>query len=193
VRLLFVSTANLCRSPMAERLAAAWASERLGAAAGGVSVASAGLDAPDGQEMDALSAGALMRLGGDPAGFRSRPWTPRLADDADLVLTMTRRERRAVLVASPRSLRRTFTLLEAADLLKGVEVGDLPVVPLRLRAQSLAGRLDAGRAQRWASDRDDIPDPLGRPGRVHEAVLVTIADALRPLTDALFRLPSADG
>ena len=178
---------------MAERLTTKWASERLGPSADDVSISSAGIEANEGHDMDPLSAGALMRLDGDPSGFRSRAWTPRLSEDADLVLTMTRHERRTVLEGSPRTLRRTFTLLEAADLLRGADLGDLDAVPLLGRARSLGLRLDAGRANRWVTERDDIPDPLGRPGRVHEAVLAEIADALRPLTAALFRSPDAAG
>ena len=63
----------MCRSPIAERLAAAWAREALAHSpeAADVHVASAGLAAVDGRPLDPASAEALTALGGDPAGFRS--------------------------------------------------------------------------------------------------------------------------
>src|SRR3954466_14540445 len=97
MRLLFVCTGNICRSPLAERLAAAWAEQSLGAGAARVHIWSAGTEGRDGKPMDAKSASALSRLGGDPTGFKARTFVPDMADVADLVLTMTRRHRRLVL------------------------------------------------------------------------------------------------
>ena len=116
MRIFFVCTGNVCRSPVAERLATAWAREKLAQSpeADVVQIESAGLSAVANQPIDPHTATALVGLGGDPAGFRSREFTPELAADADLVLTMTRDQRRTVLEAAPRGLRRTFTLTEAA-------------------------------------------------------------------------------
>jgi low molecular weight protein-tyrosine phosphatase len=189
VRLLFVCTGNLCRSPIAERLATAWLRE-VGAnpqGPDGVHIGSAGLQAPDGEPMDPHSAAALIELGGDPSGFRSRPMTPALADDADLVLTMTRRQRRATLEMTPRGLRRTFTLKEAADLLTSADLSGLDRMPAGERARQLGLRLDAERAWRAAGAGDDIRDPIGRRTSVHHQVADAIATALRPLTDVLVR------
>src|SRR5688572_26407193 len=115
MRLLFVCTGNLCRSQVAAGLAEAWVQRVPGADAGLVQVRSAGTQAPAGEPMEPRSAATLARLGGDPAGRRAVALTEELAAGADLVLTMTRRHRRAVLELSPRGLRRTFTLLEAAE------------------------------------------------------------------------------
>src|SRR3712207_1700768 len=128
MRLLFVCTGNLCRSQVAEGVTAAWlahSSERTQ-----VELVSAGTDAPVGRAMDPSSAAALAALGGDPAGRHAQALTAELANQADLVLGMTRRHRRTVLELAPRSLRRTFTLLEAAQLLRAAEVRDLARLPL---------------------------------------------------------------
>ncbi len=149
-----------------------------------------------GQPIDPLSAAALVDLGGNPAGFRSRELVPELAQDADLVLTMTRNQRRTVLEATPRGLRRTFTLTEAADLLQRADLSGLSLFPLTARARELGRRLDAARAGQATGDCDDIADPIGQPAEMHQEVACLVAAALRPLADVLFtsvriQLPSA--
>ena len=188
VRILFVCTGNLCRSPVAERLAVAWARDLLRESPelDTVEIGSAGIDAPPGRAMDARSAEALIALGGDPAGFRSRLFEGSMAEQADLVLTMSRRQRREVLEKDPRGLRRTFTLLEAADLLEGADLRGLRLMPLPERARELGVRLDAARRNRTTRDRDDVVDPIGRSTSVHAEVATTIATALQPLADILF-------
>lgn len=78
MRILFVCTGNLFRSPIAERLAATWARESLVSSPGptGVEMTSAGTAATDGRPMASASAQALERLGGTSEGFRSRALTP---------------------------------------------------------------------------------------------------------------------
>jgi len=129
VRILFVCTGNLCRSPFAERLATDWARTMLASSpeALNVHIESAGLVATPGQEMDPHTVAALRRHGITSDGFRSQSLTKELAQTADLVITMTREQRRAVLELEPRGLRKTFTLTEAADLLGGADLGGLSV------------------------------------------------------------------
>ena len=188
MRILFVCTGNVCRSPLAERLATTWARGKLAHSpeAEMVRIESAGLSAVAGRPMDPDAAAALVELGGDPAGFESREFTRELAEDADLVLTMTRDQRRAVLEATPRGLRRTFTLTEAADLLQRADLTGLPLLPLTARARELGRRLDAARAGRPTADSDDIADPIGQPAAVHQEVAGLVAAAVRPLADVLF-------
>jgi protein-tyrosine phosphatase len=186
MRLLFVCTGNICRSPLAERLAYSWASQSLGATAAAVRITSAGTDALDGKPMDKRSAAALSALGGQPGGFRAQTFVPRMADEADLVLTMTRKQRRKVLAVAPRALRHTFTLPEAADLLRTADLRGISELPLRNRARELAVRLNAGRAGRMAVEADDVFDPIGESGSVHQQVAARIVRKLQPLADVLF-------
>ncbi len=78
MRLLFVCTGNVCRSSIAERLAGAWVRQKLAHSpeADTVQINSAGLSAVAGRPIDPHSAAALVDLGGDPTGFRSRDFTP---------------------------------------------------------------------------------------------------------------------
>ncbi|MBM4497011.1 hypothetical protein GS426_20035 [Rhodococcus hoagii] len=66
--------------------------------------------------MEPKAAQVLSDLGGSPDGFVARQINPAVASSADLVLTMTEEHRDAVLKLSPRHLKRTFTLLEAAHI-----------------------------------------------------------------------------
>ncbi|WP_172442581.1 hypothetical protein [Geodermatophilus sabuli] len=188
MHLLFVCTGNVCRSPIAERLATTWLGETTGCPRHGdeVRISSAGVRATDGDPMDPRSAAALVELGGAPRDFRSQRLTPELAVSADLVLTMTRRHRRSTLELTPRGLRRTFTVNEAADLLRSADLSGLDRLPPEARTRELGIRLDAQRKWRASSGDDDIEDPIGRRLPVHQQVANTIAAALRPLTDVLF-------
>jgi protein-tyrosine phosphatase len=102
------------------------------------------------------------------------------------VLTMTRAQRRTVLESTPRGLRRTFTLTEAADLLSGADLTGLSFLPLTQRARELGRRLDVARAGRPTATGDDIADPIGQRADVHREVADRVAIALRPLVNVLF-------
>lgn len=186
MRLLFVCTGNRCRSAIAERLATAWARQSLADRAGDVRVASAGLEAVAGRPMEPLSAEALIRVGGDPRGFRTTAFEPAPAASADLILTMSRHQRTAVLEHVPRGLRHTFTLREAADLIGRADLRGLEELPTDARARAFGLRLHAARPLRSASPDDDIADPIGRRRAVHDDVARQIATALRPVAAVLF-------
>lgn len=184
VELLFVCTGNICRSPMGERLARAFAEEALGRNAGLLTAYSAGTEAVVGREMEANSAVVLSGLGGDPEGFRGRQFRPEMADRADLVLTLTRTHRRKVLKQAPRAMQKTFTLLEAADLLEDLPIGHLPVGrDIESRAAQLVPALARRRALRRGIDpeTDDVPDPIRKPLEFHAEVGDLIAESLFPL------------
>ena len=180
-RVLFVCTANQCRSPIAERLLRARLAEAAPGAGAGpddVVVASAGLAAAPGRPMVADSAAALRELGGDDTGFASQAVSADVLDDADLVLTMTAAHREELLGRFPRLLRRTFTLAEAAGLAdEAMELAEPDGVA---EALAVARARQAGGPIHHA----DVPDPVGRPAEVHRQVAAQIAaylDALLPL------------
>ncbi|MGY1671009.1 arsenate reductase/protein-tyrosine-phosphatase family protein [Geodermatophilus sp. SYSU D00710] len=188
MHILFVCTGNVCRSPLAERLARARARELLAESpeVADVHISSAGLVASHHLTMDPHTVAALLERGGDPEDFRPRVLTRELAETSDLIITMTRRQRRSVLEMAPRGLRRTFTLSETTDLLGSADLGGLPFVAIAERPRELSFRLDTARAMRTSSDGDDIADPFGRRASVHREIADSIATALRPLTEVLF-------
>jgi protein-tyrosine phosphatase len=183
-----VCTGNICRSPMGERLTRAFLDDALGASAAAVGTSSAGTHAVVGKGMDRSSALVLQGLGGDPTGFTATQLTAEMVQAADLTLTMTRKHRREALKLAPRAMFRTYTLREAADLLGGVDLGDLPPVTcLRERANALVEALGAQRATRRRTDRDgdDVLDPIGQRSSVHQQVGDQIFESLIPLLQAL--------
>lgn len=183
MRLLFVCTGNICRSPVAERLLDA------GLRSLGlpdlVEVRSAGTQAAVGRAIHPASAEALIALGGDAGDFAARQLTADEVASADLVLTMTRSHRRAVLALDPRGLRRTFTLIEAADLTRIADLAPVRSSTAEDRGKVLVAQLAAARARRHGTDADDVPDPINQPAAVHRSVADRIAAHVGVLTDAL--------
>ncbi len=167
MHVLFVCTGNICRSPIAERLAAAYGA-RLQIP--DFRASSAGTHAVIAHPIHPDAAHVLEKLGGDASSFAARQLTSRIASDADLVLTMTRAHRNAVLEHAPRQLHRTFTLSEAARLAS------------EYNARKVAD-LAALRPQLAAHELSDIPDPIGQDAKVFATVASQIADLLPPVLE----------
>jgi protein-tyrosine phosphatase len=178
-RILLVCTGNICRSPLAERLLRVGLAARLGlAAADSYHVSSAGTRAWEGSPMDRAAARELRRLGGDPAGFRSRQLVAAHVEAADLVLTATVAHRSVVLTEAPGALRRTFTIREMAGLAATLTPdSDLA----RLVAQAAASRGAA------PIDDLDVIDPYGAPARVHRDVADQLSTAIGELVGLMLR------
>jgi protein-tyrosine phosphatase len=176
MRILFVCTGNVCRSPMAERLAIAYGAQRHFQH---LDVSSAGTRALIGYPIEPRAARSLEKLGGDTSNFASRKLTPTIAADADLVLCMTKAHRDDVLELAPHQLHRTFTLREAARL------------ALEGKARNVAD-LAEFRPRFAVRGQSDIPDPMGRDEEFFARVGVQIADLLPPVLE-LCRASSASG
>lgn len=172
-RILFVCTGNLCRSPLAERLARAAL-----ARCPEIGTASAGTHAAPGMPMDEPARRVLLRLGGDPEGFVSRTLTPELVAGADLVLTATARHRAEAVALHLPAATRAFTLIEFGALAEAVPAGAVAVHdnPVR-RARALVAEARALRGL-VRVDRPDVPDPYRRSRWAHRAAGRCIARSL---------------
>ena len=178
-RVLFVCTGNICRSPIAERTAQALLDKTLGPAAAYLQLESAGTHALVGHEVHPHSSHVIRALGGDASGFAARQLTDQMAVRADLTLALTRSHRHAVLKRAPRGLSRTFTLVEAADLVSSVPLhADLPGTTFADRCRSLVREMAEARSRRRSDVKDDIADPIGEPAAFHEDVGGIIAHAI---------------
>ena len=112
---LFVCTGNTCRSPMAEALFRKIAANRLKCRPDeledrGVIVMSAGVAAMSGGKASPHAVDAMASVGMDISGHETQPLTEPLVRYADVIYTMTRSHRQAVLVQWPHAAERTRLL-----------------------------------------------------------------------------------
>lgn len=156
IRVLFVCTANICRSPYLELRARQLIGPEL------ADFASGGTHSFPDQEMDPLMAAELADRGGDPSGHRSRQVSNDLLVWADAILGVTADHRTTLLGQRPDLARKTFTV---GQFLRGAEAiedsGDLVLSAFRRR-----GGMPA---------IDDLADPYGR-GPEAAAACATRAD-----------------
>lgn len=117
VRILFVCTGNLCRSPMAEYLTRELARRR----GIEVEVKSAGVWAVQGEPATEETIAVLQELGIDAKPHRSQPLDWDLLEWADLVLTMEEWQKRQIVAKAPEVKDKVFTLPEFVG-----EEGDVP-------------------------------------------------------------------
>ena len=108
--IVFVCTANICRSPMAaalmrKHLAALGLSDE-------IEVNSAGVWAREGSSASEGSATVLARQGISLSDHRSQPMTARLLEQADIVVVMEEAHRRSLFYLEPKHLRKVFLLSE---------------------------------------------------------------------------------
>lgn len=143
LRVLFVCTANICRSPAMELIA------RDLAGSADIVFTSSGTHARDGQRMSTDMSATLPT--GASAGFRSRHLTAAVLSGADLVLTAEQVHRQHILDDYPQLHRQVFTLGQFA-----AAVAELP---------GLSGRdlvAAAGRRRTPATAEQDVADPYRR-------------------------------
>lgn len=112
-RVLFVCTANICRSAYAEARA-----RQLLAGNPGIAVSSAGVYGYDDAPLDDAMAVEALARGAEVDRFRSRPLRPRHLDEADLVLAAASEHRGSLLRDHPRSVRKVFTFTQFVDGLR---------------------------------------------------------------------------
>lgn len=176
-RILAVCTGNVCRSPVAERALQCGFDEL---APGRFQVSSAGTSGLSGDPVTEETAKVAAEAEIDFTGFRARRLVPEHIDGADLVLTMARDHRSAVVVMAPSALGRTFTLREFARILPLVppESASDPVE----RWRSLAVLARRYRHQ-GPGDGDDVVDPYGRSIKTHQRMYAQMMPAIGRLLD----------
>lgn len=135
-----VCTGNTCRSPMAETLFREKLSQKLGCE-DAVRVLSAGVAAAAGSGASPQAVEVMGNRGLDLTGHASRPLDESVMNVADLVLTLTRGHRAAILAAWPNMHDRVFTLRR-----DGGDVSDpvgMPTEVYEQCAQQIESELDS--------------------------------------------------
>ncbi len=170
LHVLFVCTANICRSPFMELTA-----RDLGGPDAAVTFASAGTHGFREHPMDVVMGKALGSRGLGNDEFLSQPLTAELIEEADLVLTAEASHRTFILDDHPSTFRKVFTLGQFAEA-------------VRTLGADLSGRelLEAAGARRGgAASELDVRDPYGRGPEAAEACAEQIDKLLRVVVPAL--------
>jgi len=163
---LFVCTGNICRSPMAQSIAAWRLRQELGPQAELFAVTSAGTAAMVGAGMEPAARAALADHGIPAQPTKARPLDRLLVTEADLILAAAREHRAAVARLVPRAVQRCFTMTDFDRLARAVDPTDLSSESgPAMRARQLvhrAGQLQGTLPPAPAEDID-VPDPYGLP------------------------------
>lgn len=188
-RVLVVCTANVCRSPLAERVLRARLGDRL-------RIASAGVRALGGAPMCAVS--ALELPGGADPQHVAHQVDEAAVRTADLVVAMEREQRGALVRGAPGTQARVFTLREAVALAADLAEGGGRLPDLAAVAAALHGRrglvaMPAAEPprRRWWQRPAEPEDPLtivdghGAPEAEHRAAVAQVRRTADRLADAL--------
>lgn len=178
--ILFVCSGNICRSALSALLL----ESKLGPNAVAFTIESRGTIANQDVPMDADAAAQAQRLGLDPSAHRSAPLTTADVLNADLILTAERSHRSAVVRLDPRASSRTFTILQFARILQGLETEDLQVHGA-VELVATVGRLRGVVVPPAEPEDDDVQDPYRRSEAVHHEVADALDDALSVIAEAL--------
>jgi low molecular weight protein-tyrosine phosphatase len=157
---LFVCTANVCRSPMAQLRFERAIHDR--GIASAFTVGSAGVQARRGMPMLTGCAELVDADRAAGAAFRSRPLSSALVRDSAAVVAMTRVGLSTVLSREPRAIARSVTLAELARCARTsrLDAGEparqlAALVRLAIRVRGATAPLDPA--------DDDIDDPVASP------------------------------
>lgn len=178
--ILFVCTANVCRSPYMEYTLRAMLAARGSAE---VSIGSAGTRALRGHEMAAPLSQRLRDRGIDPSDFRAAPLDHEMLESAAVVVTATREHRRQVVQRSHTAADRTFTLAQLARLLSAAST-HAPTSGL-VHELVTAAHHARGRVPVASPSDDDLDDPWHRSRRTYRRVADRIDDLLIPMATRL--------
>lgn len=165
---LFVCTGNVCRSPFAEHL--------LRVRLPGIHTLSRGVFALEGSAMESQMAGELSVRGVDPQGFRARQVSA--ADlEAELILTMSRRQRAYLLDEFPAAARRIGHMGHVPELAR--MASENPDSSLKEITSAWTRRaIPAGL---------DVPDPYGKDAAQAARTAALLTERVEQLVPVLRR------
>lgn len=150
-RIMTICTGNICRSPYGERVFQMYFDVE------DVLVTSAGTGAVVGSDM-VDDVRALLPAQADSTPHVAAALEPAHLEDSDIVFTMTRTHRSDAVKQLPRSVKKVFTLREAARLIMATPELETPSDPVD-GFKNLAEHLQPLRGLHPQTDGDDVADP----------------------------------
>lgn len=180
LRVLFVCTANISRSPYAERRAAQLVA---GAAPDVIRLASAGVPGFPGRDMDPAMARELEARGGDPRHHVSRSVSADILGASDVVVTVEFTHRLRITEQWPEHGPKVFGLRQLADALERA-----PAPAPGLAALDAALGVSRPDSLAW-----DLIDPYERGAAAARACADEIDAALAVILPGLTGIPASSG
>lgn len=165
--LLFVCDGNLARSPAAELI-----SRHRAGIDGPWRFASCGIRAVRSDRVLREVERRLAAMDVPAGGFHSRQATPAILGEARLLLTAGRLQNDWIVDETPALYRRTYTIRQAARLLRDLPDGADPLAHL-------------ARTKDRLTDGDEVEDPIRKGGAAAEQAVDQIDEALRVILPAL--------
>lgn len=176
MRVLFVCTANICRSPLAAALFVQSAYER------GVTdakAASAGF-LEGGRPVHEHVATILDEKGVDASRKLSQRLTDEIVGPADLILTMTSEHARGVVGRFPDSINEVYTLRHFATI--------VTPRPSDIGTDEWLDSINENNKRAYLGDdvTRDIPDPIGHPFDVFEVLSAELTTSINWIMDCAY-------
>jgi protein-tyrosine-phosphatase len=202
LRLLFVCTGNICRSPMAEGMARARIDLLYPHREGELALGSAGVAGLDGEAPTTEAVNTMRERGVDITAHRARSITPQLLASSDLVLTMESRQAETVRAMSLARIAEwpepdgrpspvvVFPLLRLGEAARRAcrKGGEATPGDLRERLGGLARAAEEIRREgSWESGdfAYEIEDPMGMPISEYSRAAETMEKPIHHILDFL--------
>ena len=174
MKVLFICTGNICRSPMGELLlpnSCPILNPTVRAHAG------------SSHEIAPNSKRLLDQHGIDSSSFRAKRVTPQIAQGSDLILCFEHEQRKEIAVIAPTAARKTFLINDFANMC--VYCKEQGYMGGNTRQEKLESVIDnASMIRPMIPDTNNVEDPIGKDFAVYQAAYNEICKALQTIASA---------
>ena len=175
MKVLFICTGNICRSPMGELLLTQFMPDLESDSAGTRGLVS--------HEIAPNSKRLLDQHGIDSSSFRAKRVTPQIAQGSDLILCFEHEQRKEIAVIAPTAARKTFLIDDFANMC--VYCKEQGYMGGNTRQEKLESVIDnASMIRPMIPDTNNVEDPIGKDFAVYQAAYNEICKALQTIASA---------